>query len=95
MSNRLVFVRLLKTINDMEKDVGLSEYTANEQQIYAAVFLLSKDTHNPEPIHKIRSHYLVFSIPIPSVYRSFARLIDAKKIRRIGSDRSGLYAINT
>ena len=93
MSNRLVFARLLETIMDMEKDVGLSNFTSNEQKVYAAVILLSNDTTLPVSIHDIRSHYLVRDIPMPTIYRSFNRLIRANKICHIGSDRSGLYAI--
>tara|TARA_B100001093_G_scaffold507901_1_gene569174 strand:+ start:1175 stop:1462 length:288 start_codon:yes stop_codon:yes gene_type:complete len=93
VSGRLVFARLLETITDMEKDVGLAGFTANEQQIYAAVVLLSNDTNEPVSIHDIRSHYLVRKIPMPTVYRSFNRLIGAKKITHIGGKRSGLYAI--
>ena len=93
MSSRLVFARLLETITDMEEDVGLAEFTANEQQVYAAVVLLSNDTYATVPIHDIRSHYLVRNIPMPTVYRSFNRLIGAKKITHIGGERSGLYAI--
>lgn len=92
MSNRMVFARLLETIMDMEKDVGLNTFTSNEQQVYAAVVLLSKDTNLPVSIHDIRSHDLVRDIPMPTIYRSFNRLIRAKKICHIGSDRSGLYA---
>ena len=40
MSNRMVFARLLETITDMEKEVGLNNFTSNEQQVYAAVVLL-------------------------------------------------------
>ena len=93
MSSRLVFARLLETIMDMEKDVGLSNFTSNEQQVYAAVILLSNDTTLPVSIHDIRSHFLVRDIPMPTIYRSFNRLIRAKKICHIGSNRSGLYAI--
>ena len=50
MSSRLVFARLLETIADMEKDVGLADFTANEQQVYAAVVLLSNDTYEPVSI---------------------------------------------
>ena len=92
MSNRMVFARLLETIMDMEKDVGLNNFTSNEQQVYAAVVLLSNDTNLPVSIHDIKSHYLVRDIPMPTIYRSFNRLISAKKICHIGSDRSGLYA---
>ena len=93
MSNRLVFARLLETIMDMEKDVGLNNFTSSEQQVYAAVVLLSNDTNLPVSIHDIKSHDLVREIPMPTIYRSFNRLIRAKKICHIGSDRSGLYAI--
>ena len=93
MSSRLVFARLLETIMDMEKDVGLNNFTSNEQQVYAAVVLLSNDTTLPVSIHDIKSHYLVRDIPMPTIYRSFNRLIKANKICHIGSDRSGLYAI--
>ena len=93
MSSRLVFARLLETIMDMEKDVGLSNFTSNELQVYAAVILLSNDTTLPVSIHDIRSHFLVRDIPMPTIYRSFNRLIRAKKICHIGSNRSGLYAI--
>ena len=92
MSNRLVFARLLETITDMEKDVGLNNFSSNEQQVYAAVVLLSNDTNLPVSIHDIKSHDLVRDIPMPTIYRSFNRLIKAKKICHIGSDRSGLYA---
>ena len=92
MSNRMVFARLLETITDMEKDVGLNNFTSNEQQVYAAVVLLSNDTNLPVSIHDIKSHDLVRDIPMPTIYRSFNRLIKAKKICHIGSDRSGLYA---
>ena len=95
MSSRLVFARLLETINDMEKDVGLSDFTANEQQVYAAVVLLSNDTNEPVSINDIRSHYLVCNIPMPTVYRSFNRLISGEKITHIGGERSGLYAVVT
>ena len=93
MSSRLVFARLLETITDMEQDIGLADFTANEQQVYAAVVLLSNDTNEPVSIHDIRSHYLVHSSPMPTIYRSFTRLISAKKITHIGGERSGLYAI--
>jgi len=95
MSNRLVFARLLETITDMEQDVGLANFTANEQQVYAAVVRLSDDTNKPVSIHDIRAHYLVRNIPMPTVYRSFNRLISGKKIVRIGGERSGLYAITS
>ena len=92
MSSRLVFARLLETITDMEKDVGLADFTAKEQQVYAPVVMLSNDSHEPVSIHDIRSHYLVRNIPMPKVYRSFNRLISAEKITHIGGERSGLYA---
>ena len=93
MSSRLVFARLLETIMDMEKDVGLSNFTSNEQGVCGGVILLSNDTTLPVSIHDIRSHFLVRDIPMPTIYRSFNRLIRAKKICHIGSNRSGLYAI--
>jgi hypothetical protein len=92
VSSRLVFARLLETIADMEKDVGLADFTANEKQVYAAIVLLSNDTNEPVSIHDLRSHYLVRNIPMPTVYRSFNRLISSKKINHIGGERSGLYA---
>ena len=92
MSSRLVFARLLETIADMEKDVGLADFTANEKQVYAAIVLLSNDTNEPVSIHDLRTHYLVRNIPMPTVYRSFNRLISSKKINHIGGERSGLYA---
>jgi hypothetical protein len=93
MSSRLVFARLLETIADMEKDIGLGNFTSNEQQVYAAVVLLSNDTGNPVSIHDIRAHFLVKDIPVPTIYRAFNRLISAEKIVHIGGERSGLYAI--
>jgi hypothetical protein len=92
VSSRLVFARLLETIADMEKDVGLADFTANEKQVYAAIVLLSNDTNEPVSIHDLRSHYLVRNIPMPTVYRSFNRLISSKKINHIGGERSGFYA---
>ena len=92
MSSRLVFARLLEAIMDMEKDVNLNNLTSNEQKVYAAIVLLSNDTNLPVSIHDIKSHDLVRDIPMPTMYRSFSRLIMAKKICHIGSDRSGLYA---
>ena len=95
MSSRLVFARLLETITDMEKDVGLAAFSTSEQQVYAAVVLISNDTNEPVSIHDIRSHYLVRHIPMPTVYRSFNRLISGEKITHIGGERSGLYAVVT
>ena len=93
MSNRLAFARLLETITDMEKDVGLDGFSANERQVYAAVVLLSNDTENPVPIQDIRTHCLVRDIPMPTVYRSFNHLINGKMISHVGGERSGLYTI--
>ena len=93
MSNHLVFARLLETITDIKKDIGLTDCTANEQQVYAGVVLLSNDTNEPVSIHDLRSHYPVRNIPMPTVSRSFKRLISAEKIAHIGVERSGLYAI--
>ena len=93
MSSRIAFARLLETITDMETDLGLLDFTANEQQVYAAIVLLSNDTDEPVSTHEIRSHFLVRNIPMPTVYRSFSRLISEKKIAHIGGERSGLYAV--
>jgi len=79
----------------MEKDVSWADFTANEQQVYAAVVLLPNDTNESVSIHDIRSHYLVRNIPMPTVCRSFNRLISAEKIIHINRERSGLYAITT
>lgn len=92
MSSRLVFARLLETLMDMEQDVGLNDFTSNEQHVYAAIVLLSNDTNLPVSVYDIKSHDLVCDIPMPTIYRSFSRLIRAQKICHIGSDRSGLYA---
>ena len=95
MSSRFVFARLLETITDMKKDLGLVDFTANEQQVYAAIVLLSNDTNEPVSTYDIRSHCLIRNIPMPTVYRSFNRLIREEKIVHLGGERSGLYAIVT
>jgi hypothetical protein len=79
LSSRLVHARLLETIIEMEKDVSLNNFTSNEQQVYAAIFLLSNNTDSPVSIHDIKSHGLVCDVPMPNSYRSFNLLIKAKK----------------
>ena len=93
MSSRIVFARLLETIAGIEKDVGLADFTANEQQAYAAVVLLSNDTNEPVSIHDIRSHYLVRNIQMPTVYRSYNRLISAEKIAILVASGQGFMPL--
>ncbi len=93
MSSQLLFARLSETIMDMEQNVGLRNFTSNEQQVYAVVILLFNDTTLPLSIQDIRSHYLLREIPMPNIYWSFYRSIRAKKICHIGNDPLGLHAI--
>lgn len=76
----------------MEKDEGPDNSTSNELQIYAAIILLLNDTNSPVTIHDIKSHDLERGTPMSTIHLSLNRLIRAKKICHVGSDRSGLWA---
>ena len=93
MSNRKVFADLLEITQSMEEDLGLSALTQTDRQVLATVVLVSDDGKTDALLDDIRTHSLVDTIPTPSLYRSLKTLIQKGMVRKIGTERSGIYTV--
>ena len=93
MSNRKVFANLLEITQSMEEDLGLSALTQTDRQVLATVVLVSDDGKTDALLDDIRTHCLVDTIPTPSLYRSLKTLIQKGMVRKIGTERSGIYTL--
>jgi len=93
MSNRKVFADLLKITQSMEADLGLSLLTQTDKQVLASVVLITEDGRRDALHDDIRAHSLVNTIPMPSFYRSIKTLIQKGIVKRVGSERSGVYQL--
>ena len=91
MSNRKVFADLLKVIQSMETDLGLSALTQTDKQVLASVVLITKDGRRDALLEDIKTHSLVDTIPTLSLYRSLKTLIQKGMVQKVGSKRSGIY----
>ena len=93
MSNRKVFADLLKITQSMEADLGLSVLTQTDKQVLASIVLITEDGSLNAFLDNIRTHNLVNAIPTPSLYRSLKILIQKGMVRKVGSERSGIYRL--
>ena len=93
MSNRKVFADLLKVIQSMETDLGLSALTQTDKQVLASVVLITKDGRRDALLEDIKTHSLVDTIPTLSLYRSLKTLIQKEMVQKVGSERSGIYRL--
>ena len=93
MTNRKVFADLLEITQSMEEDLGLSALTQTDRQVLASIVLVSGDGRTDALHDDIRTHRLVTTIPMPSFYRSIKTLIQKGIVKRVGSERSGIYRL--
>jgi predicted transcriptional regulator len=90
------FATLMGTIDEIAHDLKLEKLSDSDQKIYAAIVLLSDA--NPRGTVNIRDlveHSLTKNITTPTLYRSLKSLIQMNKIERIGSVKSGSYALKS
>jgi Fe2+ or Zn2+ uptake regulation protein len=84
----------MQSIDDLAYDLKLEDLTDNDQKVFAAIVLLAEaKVGEPIDIRDLLEHNLTVNIAIPTVYRSLKTLIQQKKIKRVGTVRSGSYAI--
>ena len=89
-----LFASLMQSIDDLAYDLKLEDLTDNDQKVFAAIVLLAEaKVGEPVDIRDLLEHNLTVNIAIPTVYRSLKTLIQQKKIKRVGTVRSGSYAI--
>ncbi len=91
MLNRKVFADLLQITQSMESDLGLGALTQTDRQVLSTIVLISDDGRADAVLDDIRTHSLVITIPTPSLYRSIKSLIQKGMVRKVGSERSGIY----
>jgi predicted transcriptional regulator len=90
------FATLMGTIDEIAHDLKLEQLSDSDQKVYAAIVLLSDA--NPKDAVNIRDlveHSLTKNITTPTLYRSLKSLIQLNKIERIGSVKSGSYALKS
>ena len=93
MTNRKVFADLLEIKQSMEEYLGLNALTQTDRQVLAAIVLVSGDGRTDALHGDIRTHRLVNTIPMPSFYRSIKTLIQKGIVKKVGSERSGIYRL--
>ena len=93
MSNRKVFADLIQITQSMESDLSLGTLTQTDRQVLATIVLISDDGKIDALLDDIKSHNLVMTIPTPSLYKSIKRLIEKGVVRKVGSQRSGIYQL--
>lgn len=77
----------------MEADIGLDSFSPDEVGIISAIVDL-EGTTGPAQVHDLRDHPLCNRLSKPTFYRALQRLMGRGVVRRIGSERSGLYVVN-
>ena len=88
-----LFASLMQSIDELAYDLKLEDLTDNDQKVFAAIVLLAEDKETVD-IRDLLDHSLTANIAVPTVYRSLKGLIQQKKIKRVGTVRSGSYALN-
>ena len=87
-----LFASLMQSIDELAYDLKLEDLTDNDQKVFAAIVLLAEDKETVD-IRDLLDHSLTANIAVPTVYRSLKTLIQHKKIKRVGTARSGSYAL--
>ena len=93
MPNVKLFASLMQVIDELTYDLNLADLTDNDQKVYAAIVLLAEDKDAVD-IRDLLDHSLTVNVAVPTVYRSLKTLIQQKKIKRVGTVRSGSYALS-
>jgi Fe2+ or Zn2+ uptake regulation protein len=92
MPNVKLFASLMQSIDELAYDLKLENLTDNDQKVFAAIVLLAEDKGAVD-IRELLDHSLTINVAVPTVYRSLKTLIQQKKIKRVGTVRSGSYAL--
>jgi len=94
MGSLKTFATLMGMIDEIAQELKLEKLSDSDQKVYAAIVLLAdasaKDTVD---IGDLIQHSLTKNIAVPTLYRSLKALIEMKKIERVGSVKSGSYAL--
>ena len=88
-----LFASLMQSIDELAYDLKLENLTDNDQKVYAAIVLLAQNKDAVD-IRDLLDHSLTVNVAVPTVYRSLKTLIQQKKIKRVGTVRSGSYALS-
>jgi Fe2+ or Zn2+ uptake regulation protein len=91
--NVKLFASLMQSIDELAYDLNLADLTDNDQKVYAAIVLLAEDKDAVD-IRDLLDHSLTVNVAVPTVYRSLKTLIQQKKIKRVGTVRSGSYDLS-
>ena len=91
MPNSLFEVRL--TLHDMEKLVGLTQFTSAERDVLYVIRSLMKKCQDVAT-HEILSHDLMENVSRPTVYRAINRLLDEDIIVKSEVADRGFYNIS-
>ena len=95
MPNVKLFASLMQSIDELAYDLNLADLTDNDQKVFAAIVLLAEaKVGEPIDIRDLLEHNLTVNVAVPTVYRSLKTLIQQKKIKRVGTVRSGSYALS-
>ena len=87
------YAKLREVVFQIEKDLGIEEFTETERKVLAVLANLSGGTKNNVSLDDIRQDTIVTDIPAPSLYRAFSTLQKRGYIDRSGGQRSGLYRL--
>lgn len=87
------YARLRRQLAALEVDLGLDAFTPDEVGLISAIVDLESTT-GPAQVHDLREHLLCRRLSKPTFYRALQRLVQRGAVRRIGSERSGLYVVN-
>ena len=91
MSNLQILANLINMADMMERELKLQHLTTSDKQVLSAIVLLSHDEGNNAHLNDLKKHQLVSDIPLPSLYKSLKHLIQVGLIKKVGSERSGIY----
>ncbi len=95
MSTLSHYANLRSLLQSMEEDLQFAGLSDIDKRVVSTLVILGKNKDGAVHLNDIRDHALTASIPAPSLYRSFQTLIGKGMISKIGSERSGLYKLES
>ena len=93
MSNINILADLVQMTNTLERELNLQHLTTSDKQVLSAIVLLSDNEGDNAHLDDLKKHQLVSDIPLPSLYKSLKHLIQVGLVRKIGTQRSGIYQL--
>ena len=78
----------------MESDLRLTDLTHSDQNVYASIVLLSEDGIKQAYLHEIKEHELTKHLSTPSIFNALRNLIKCGLVKKLGTPRSGVYALS-